>query len=100
MKTVFICSPYRGDVAENVDRAIGYCRRAVMQGLMPFCPHIYFTRFLDDDTPEERSAGMAAGLVWLEHCDEVWVFGEPTQGMEVEILHAAKTRKKVVRFNA
>lgn len=100
MKKVFICSPYSGDVLENMNKAHGYCRRAADQGIMPYAPHLYFTRFLDDSDPEQREAGIDAGLEWLAGCDEVWAFGEPTSGMRIEIARAEQLGIKVVRYDA
>lgn len=34
-----------------------------------------FTQYLDDNKPEERKKGMQMGLDLLDHCDELWVFG-------------------------
>lgn len=100
MTKIFICSPYRGDVTRNKTNALTYCRRAANDGYMPMAPHLYFTRFLDDNDPEQRNAGISAGLEWLEQCAEVWVYGEPTEGMKIEIAHAEKLGKRVVYFNA
>jgi len=34
---------------------------------------------------EVRAEGMAMGLHALRRCDELWVFGEPSEGMRAEI---------------
>ena len=68
MKKVFICSPYRGDTAKNEAKAFTYCWQAIAAGCMPYAPHLYFTQFLDDNDPEQRGAGMDAGLEWLLEC--------------------------------
>jgi hypothetical protein len=39
---VYICSPYAGDVEENVKAARRYCRFAVNQGYIPVAPHLLF----------------------------------------------------------
>lgn len=85
MKKVYICSPYRGDVERNVSNARRYCRLAVDEGCIPIAPHIYFTQFLDDADERQRTTGIEAGIELLLECDEVWVFGEPTEGMRKEI---------------
>lgn len=100
MKKIFVCSPYRGDVEKNRANALRYRNMAVRSGYLPYVPHLYFPQFLDDHDPEQREAGMAAGLEWLEICAEVWVFGKPTEGMQIEIFHAEKLGKKVRWFNA
>lgn len=87
MKKVYICSPCRGDYINNIANAKKYCREAVMTGVLPIAPHIYFTQFLDDLVPEERETGLAVGLELLKLCDEVWVYGieNPSEGMSAEI---------------
>lgn len=100
MKKVFICSPYRGDIHKNKQNALAYCRRAVAEGCMPYAPHLYFTRFLAESPLEEREMGIAAGLEWLRDCSEVWVFGQSTEGMRIEIAEAERLGKKVVYHDA
>jgi len=96
MKKVYICSPYRGDVERNVGNARRYCRDAVKTGFIPVAPHIYFTQFLDDSVESERMAGIEAGIQLMLACDEVWVFGEPTDGMRQEIECAMENGLKIV----
>jgi hypothetical protein len=85
MKKVFICSPYRGDIAGNVERAMGYCNRAIRAGCIPIAPHLYFTQFFDESDETERSLGITMGIDLMQHCCEMWVFGKPTEGMKKEI---------------
>lgn len=96
MRKVYICSPYRGNVERNVDDARRYCRMAVDDGFIPVAPHIYFTQFLDDSVENERKAGIEAGIQLMLECDEMWVFGEPTEGMRKEIECAESHGMKIV----
>ena len=48
MKTVFICSPFRGNEKENAEKAKFYARIAIGTGAVPIVPHLYFPMFLDD----------------------------------------------------
>ena len=82
---IFVCSPYRGDVNAHVKCARRYCRYVVKQGGIPFAPHLLFTQFLDDSKATERRKGMLMGAEMLRLCDELWVFGEPSMGMQAEI---------------
>jgi hypothetical protein len=95
---VFICSPYADDPLNNERRSICYCRFAVRQGCIPFAPHIYFTRFLDDRSPDDRALGLFMGQVMLTKCVELWVFGSKiTSGMEREIAKAVQ-RDMLIRY--
>lgn len=87
---VYICSPCRGNYEMNIDNAISYSRAAFTRGYIPITPHIYFTRFMNDENSKERSMAMDAGLQLLLMCSEVWVFGldQPSEGMQAEIALA------------
>lgn len=84
-RMVYIASAMRGDIENNLKKAAAYCRAAAESGAVPVAPHLYFSAYLDDRIPEDRVAGMAMGLHILRRCDELWVFGEPTEGMKEEI---------------
>lgn len=75
MRTVYICSPYRAKDGAELDRYIEYAqtltKQAIEAGLAPITPHLYMTQCLNEDKPQERAAGMAAGLALLEKCDFV-----------------------------
>ena len=86
---VYICSPYAGNIAGNVENARRYSRFAFEQGCIPIAPHLLFTQFLDDNNPMEREMGMHFGNVLMSQCREVWVFGDTiSPGMDVEIRRA------------
>lgn len=91
-KLVYICSPLRGDYENNIDNAAMYSRMAFRMGYIPITPHVYFTRFMDDNNSKERSMAMSAGLQLLLMCSEVWVFGldNPSEGMRAEIAEAIR----------
>lgn len=91
-KTIYICSPCRGDIEKNIEKAQGYCREAVelFPDVVPIAPHVYCTQFLDDTNDDERAAGMEMGITLLDMCSEIWVYGmeNPSEGMKAEMEHA------------
>lgn len=91
-KLVYICSPLRGDILKNLTNAAGYCREVVEKWpeVIPIAPHLYFTQFLNDNRPNERSLGMEMGLELLDMCEELWVYGmdNPSEGMKAELEYA------------
>lgn len=101
MKKIFICSPYAGDVERNVWVAETLCRLVIDQGAVPFAPHLLYTRFLDDDDPEDRQKGIACGLAFMAVCDEVWAYtGDGVSaGMEQEIKQAKSLGKQVIDWD-
>lgn len=85
MKKVYICAPLGGDIQGNLEKAKRYTEYALRCGTAPVVPHFY-ALCLNDDIPEEREIGLAAGRGLLWFCDELWIFGdEITRGMESEI---------------
>ncbi len=102
MKRVYICSPYRAKDSTELDRHIDYAqeltRKAITAGLAPITPHLYMTQCLNEDKPEERAAGLAAGLELLKGCDFV-IAGVKygiSEGMSREIQTAEKLGIEVV----
>ena len=85
MKKVYICAPLGGDVKGNLEKVRRYTKYALLCGTAPVVPHFY-ALCLDDNNPEERKIGMAAGCSLLWFCDELWLFGdEITEGMSAEL---------------
>ena len=94
-KKIYVASPYAGNVAENVAAAVRYCRKVIDDGYMPVAGHLLYPQILDDNDPEERDLGLLFGLALLRTCDEVWVFGTVSDGVEKEIEEAKRLKKKV-----
>lgn len=100
LKWVYIASPYKGDVEQNVMRAKRYARFVARQCFVPVCPHIYLTQFLDDTDPGERVAGMFLGLQMLKRCNQMFVFGSViSEGMQKEINFAKNHNIPIRYFN-
>lgn len=102
MRKVYICSPYRAKDSAELDRNLKYAqaltRQAIKAGLAPITPHLYMTQCLNEDNPEERAAGLAAGLELLKCCDFVIAgikYGI-SEGMSREIQTADKLGIEVV----
>lgn len=72
---VYICSPFAGDEAKNVEQARQYCGFAVRHGATPFAPHLLYPQFMSDSVPAERQLALSFGLAWLGLMDALWVFG-------------------------
>lgn len=95
---VYICSPYAGDVKQNVNMARVYSRFAVKNTCIPLTPHLFYPQFMDDGSPAERELALFMGLVLLTKCEQVWVFGGViSAGMAAEIAKAEK-KKIPVRY--
>lgn len=94
MKLIYICSPYRAQDTETLNRNIEYAkcltRDVLLQGDCPATPHLYMTQCLDEENEQERKTGLTAGMEILRRCDEV-VVGKKygiSEGMSAEIRFA------------
>lgn len=97
MPMVYICSAYRGDVEKNERKARKYCRYAVDKGVIPIAPHLLLPQFMKEET--ERELAVFMDIAILSKCKELWVFGEPTAGMQNEIAYAERKQIAVRYFN-
>lgn len=95
---VYVCSPYAGDVENNVINAKRYSRFTVENHAIPVTPHLLYPQFMDDDE-SEREMAMHFNYVLLGKCSEVWIFGGViSRGMAREIALAKKRRMKLRWF--
>ena len=96
---VYVCSPYRGNVDENVINARKYSRFTFDEKNIPITPHLLYPQFINDNDLFERNIAIhKINYVLIGLCKEMWVFGDViTEGMEREIL-IAKKRKMRIRY--
>lgn len=93
-KIAYICSPYRANTIEGVNRHKAYARQlvkmAIDEGYTPICPHLYITEVLNDNNPHEREQGLRVGLELLKACDVIIVGATHgiSDGMLAEIKQA------------
>lgn len=88
---LYVCSPYRGDTKRNKEYARRLTRAAINNGFVPVTVHLYLTEVTDDQNPEERSRGMAAGMKILENCKYILIGDKygVSDGMKAEMTLAA-----------
>lgn len=101
-KYIYVCSRLRGDIEGNIKKAIKYCRYVYDNtSCIPIAPHIYFTRFMNDELASEREFAMKAGLEVIKYCDEVWVFisDKLSVGMSEEVAYAKELNKEIRFFH-
>lgn len=85
---IYICSKYSGDIEQNTEMARRYSRLAFDRDFVPITPHLLFPQFLSEET--ERDQALAADLRILSVCQELWVCGEVSSGMKLEIEEAGR----------
>lgn len=94
MKKIYICSPYKGNVVENVENAKRYSQWVCKLGYLPICVHIYLneaTGLCEEKGDREELLRLGREMVGL--CDEIWVFGDRiSRGMKQEIRHGRRLR--------
>ena len=95
MVTVFISHPFTADPEGNVARVRLIAREIALQGDIPLAPHLFLPAIVDEPTERRLAIALCRDLVAL--ADEVRVFGEPTEGMLIEIAEAERLGIPVVR---
>ena len=101
MKRVLIESPFAGNRKLNrayLEAIAADCKR---RDEAYFASHAFYTQFLDDDLPEERAWGIAAGLAWGEKADLTVVYTDLgiSDGMRKGINHA-KSVGRPIKFRS
>ena len=85
---VYICHPYRSDPAGHRMAIRAICRHLTNVNQLPIAPQLYLPQFLDEST--ERDIAIRFCLLLLAFCDEVRVYGTPSEGMKLEIAEAER----------
>ena len=94
-KVIYVCHPFRGDPSGNRRRIAAVCRSLAAHGDTPIAPQLSVPEYLDESS--ERELALDQCLRVLELVDEVWVYGNPTEGMKREI-NAAKMNRIELRY--
>ena len=98
---VYICSPYAGDTGTNTAKAKKYCLFAVHSHAIPLAPHLLYPQFMDETSEADRNLGLFFGIVLLDRCQELWVFGDTVSaGMKAEINRAKRKNQPIRYFTA
>jgi len=100
-RLVILESPYAGATAANEEYARDCMRDCLLRGEAPFASHLLYTQpgVLDDNIPEERQHGIAAGFAWRAVAQATIVYTDLgiSRGMELGIADA-KTRGVPVEY--
>ena len=92
-KLVFICHAFRNDRAGNAERVRRICE-ALKNDCVPLAPQLTLPAFIDEAT--ERELAIVHCLRLVAAADELRVYGEPTDGMRLEIGEAMRLGIPVV----
>lgn len=86
IRRVYVAGPYtKGDVAQNVRRAIAAANELMDLGYMPFVPHL--THFWHLIFPRPYKDWMAIDAEWLQFCDAVLrLEGESSGADDEEVM--------------
>lgn len=91
-KLVYICSPFRGRIQDNIRFALKWSKYAFKLGYIPICVHCYTELVTGlSEKKGDRTRIMDFNEEILLRCDELWVCKEQTsEGMGDEIRFAIK----------
>lgn len=62
---------------------------------MPLAPQLFLPQFVDEES--ERDLALSLCLRLVSRADELWAFGDPTEGMRLEIAEAERLGIPMVR---
>jgi len=97
MLKIYVCSPYKGNVKENIRKAQKYSKEIYQMGYVPICVHLYLEKATGlNEKNGDRKELLQLGKEFVKWCDEVWVYGkEISNGMKGEIEYARRYKIKV-----
>lgn len=84
---VYICHPYRNDIAGNVEYVTQVCRR-LKRSCVPLAPHLLLPAYIDEHT--ERDLAIEHCLRLVASVDRLMVTDDPSAGMRREIEEAVR----------
>ncbi len=88
-KKIYIAGPYtKGDVAENVAKAISAWYQLWQEGFSPFCPHLSHFLHIQKQLPYEN--WLSYNLEWLPSCDGILRLPGESAGADRETSEANK----------
>ena len=84
MIKVFVAGPYsKGDVAQNVKRAMDVTNDLIEHGFAPYCPHL--THFLHINNFQEYEKWLELDSEYLRICDVVLRLPGASNGADKEV---------------
>jgi hypothetical protein len=95
MTTVILESPYAGNLQRHIRYARAAMRDSLLRGEAPMVSHLLYTQVLDDETPAERTRGIAAGLAWPADKTVVYTDCGISRGMEHGIRAAQRAGRPI-----
>ncbi len=94
-RLVYLCHAFRSAPTGNAESIRQICRQIAAESVLPLAPQLLFPQFMNEKTDRDRALSYCLRLIGL--CDEVRVFGAPTEGMRMEIEEAHRLRIPVVK---
>lgn len=102
MKRIIIESPYFNKDNGVLQYNLAYVDECMKDAMLnhneaPYASHALYTKFLDDNIPEEREFGIKAGFLWREAAEKSVVYTDLgiSKGMEWGIQDSIEKNKPV-----
>lgn len=93
-KIVYVCHPFSSDPPNSLTLIRKVCRSLLGEDCLPLAPRLFLPQFLDEARKRDRAMSICLRLVAL--VDELRVYGNPTEGMRLEIAEARRLGIPVV----
>ena len=100
-KVCFICSPYAGNIKNNLRIAEKMTKRAIELGYAPITTCFIYPRVLNDADSKQRKLGIDCGLSILKKCDLMLVYKKHgvSKGMKIEIEYAINNKTPIINID-
>ena len=96
---VYIVHPYRNDPEGNRLKVKCICRRLVSQhpDVVPIAPQLILKDIMEDDcAPDAQLLAFELCRSLMLRCNEVWVYGDTSEGCQEDIAYAIASRLPVI----
>lgn len=94
-KIIYVCHSFAENPFVNTEMIRRLCRLIATEGFVPLAPQLFLPTFLDEQT--ERALAMSFCLRLIAVSDELWVYGDTSGGMRLEIAEARRLGIPVVK---
>ena len=98
MSVIFVSHAFSGDSEANCRKVECISRSLFLQGHLPLAPQLLFPHFVSEANERDLAIRLCLQLVALS--DEIRVYGEPTEGMRLEIAEAKRLGIRIVSGEA
>lgn len=97
MKNIYVCAPWRDP--NSILQFKQICSKIIQMGHNPICWAVMYSSLLDFSDYKNRDRAVTMGLMLMNGCHEIWVFGAKTSSMAQELELASVKELPIVEHS-